>query len=1081
MLNVRRSLLVLGLFLSIQAGSIADDTDIYVNARPTAGAEPMVFLTLDYRSNLGSNLCIEVSPKDPAGACGVLLGDAYPDLNTGPGLVTLFEGIRAVFTTLFNELEGVKVAFMLNHDDSCVGPSSAGGPSVTGCSNGAYFLQGLRSFDDNDSNGAKASMLAALNAIPVPQGNLSHDYQGKELYFELFRYLTGQKWHNAHLGWEDFATDDDENLDTDFPLAAWDATIESGVSYLTPFTDSSEFACSQAYAVNIMFQVSNQDADADDEIEAAIVAGGMDIGISKPSFVDVITHLYNTDLAPSPTNGTWPELDGNQNLQSYFITAQVNNTTNAYAASGGTISALPLTDPGALLNDLRVIFQEIISVSTTLVAASVPVNVFNRSDIVDNIFLAQFSVDENARPYWNGNLKKLKLQETIDALGSKTLSLVDVNNSSAIAADGRIAFDALTYWTDAGSLPPPAAQDVAGKDGRSVTRGGAGQQIPGYLGGTRSIGDSNSSSTRTVYTEADSGSSLLDLEVSNAATLQADLGAATVAAAEDLIRWLRGQDVDDQDVDTDTTEARRWIMGPPLHSRPLPLNYGARAAGYSVTNPDIRIFMGTDDGFMHSIRNTDSSGNESGVEDWAFMPRAVMDKVSILRANSPLTAHPYTVDGAPSAYVVDTDQDGTIGRDANGDPDPSDKALLFFGLRRGGNSYYALDVTDPDNPSLAWRISNSGDFSELGMSFSSPRVGSVKFGASPTPVIFFGGGYDPDKDTGSADDDQGNAIYVVNALTGALVWKATYGAVTGSQSNTVYHHSGMVDSIPSDLTAIDTNADGNIDRLYVGDTGGTVWRVDLPEASTDNRGSWFVSELVNLGRDDISPLAGSNDRRFFHRPDFVQSTDSAGAFDAVLIGAGDRSDPRDTVTSNWFYMIKDRNIVTGTVATSAFNHQDYNAATNPLGLGDVTDTCIDDANCFAIDNLSNGWKMRLEEPGEKVLAPALTAFGTIFFTSFLPQGSGAEAGTNCAPSEGGGRLYAVHISNGAPVNNYDATGSSANIMTKSDRFNQLRSDGIPAEVVPIGEFILPPDLNPESTGGRSSWKTFWYEKNVDSL
>ena len=76
---------------------------------------------------------------------------------------------------------------------------------------------------------------------------------------------------------------------------------------------------------------------------------------------------------------------------------------------------------------------------------------------MDNIFLAQFAVDDNARPYWDGNLKKLKLQETIDALGSKTLTLVDVNNASVIASDGRIAFDVLSYWTDAGSLPPPTA------------------------------------------------------------------------------------------------------------------------------------------------------------------------------------------------------------------------------------------------------------------------------------------------------------------------------------------------------------------------------------------------------------------------------------------------------------------------------------------------------------------------------------------------------------------------------------------------------------------------------------------------
>ena len=166
----------------------------------------------------------------------------------------------------------------------------------------------------------------------------------------------------------------------------------------------------------------------------------------------------------------------------------------------------------------------------------------------------------------------------------------------------------------------------------------------------------------------------------------------------------------------------------------------------------IRIFVGTDDGFMHSVRNTTSGGSESGVEDWAFMPREVMDKVSILRDNSPLTPHPYTVDGSPSAYIVDTDKDGTIGKDEFGAYDPTDKVILFFGLRRGGNSYYALDVTDPDSPSLVWSLSNSGDFAELGMSFSSPRVGTVKYGASPTPVIIFGGGYDPDKDSGSADD-----------------------------------------------------------------------------------------------------------------------------------------------------------------------------------------------------------------------------------------------------------------------------------------------------------------------------------------
>ncbi len=125
----------------------------------------------------------------------------------------------------------------------------------------------------------------------------------------------------------------------------------------------------------------------------------------------------------------------------------------------------------------------------------------------------------------------------------------------------------------------------------------------------------------------------------------------------------------------------------------------------------------------------------------------------------------------------------------------------------------------------------------------------------------------------------------------------------------------------------------------------------------------------------------------------------------------------------------------------------------------------------------------MELPGEKALAPALTTFGTVFFTTFLPEGNAAQAGTVCAPSEGAGRLYAVKIANGAPVNNYDASDGNGNSpeLSKTDRFKSLSSGGIPAEVVPVGDFVLPPDLDPESTGGRSFWKTFRYEKNVDTL
>ena len=70
---------------------------------------------------------------------------------------------------------------------------------------------------------AKVALFQKLEAIPDPQGDVSHTMQGKELYFELFRYLTGQNIYNGHLGFTDFGDNDKTtNLDVDFPAASWD-------------------------------------------------------------------------------------------------------------------------------------------------------------------------------------------------------------------------------------------------------------------------------------------------------------------------------------------------------------------------------------------------------------------------------------------------------------------------------------------------------------------------------------------------------------------------------------------------------------------------------------------------------------------------------------------------------------------------------------------------------------------------------------------------------------------------------------------------------------------------------------------
>ena len=91
-----------------------------------------------------------------------------------------------------DQLEGLSVGLMVNHDyqNNCEG----GGVSPNNrCSNGGYMALGFKKFDNTAAGTAnKEAFHTFLANMPTPSGNLSHSYQGKELFFEFFRYLTGQ-------------------------------------------------------------------------------------------------------------------------------------------------------------------------------------------------------------------------------------------------------------------------------------------------------------------------------------------------------------------------------------------------------------------------------------------------------------------------------------------------------------------------------------------------------------------------------------------------------------------------------------------------------------------------------------------------------------------------------------------------------------------------------------------------------------------------------------------------------------------------------------------------------------------------
>ncbi len=1081
MKNIKR-IVVAACFAALPFLAYAEDIEIYMDPDPPAGAEPLVMFSLDYRPNLGS----ATADYTDFFAAKLALGYSDPDLPSGSW--TFFDVLRLSLKVVFQDLSGVKVGLMLNHDNAnnCQGPANV----KARCSNGGYIAMGFESLQTGDLNGAKAKFQNILQSIPVPQGNVSHPYQGKELFFEFFRYLTGGQVYNGRNGFLDYASDQNQNVDVDTPGADWDSsvmtfshTVGAGASSYPIYTYNSPLGsgthCTRLFTINFMFFVTNQEADSDSAITATTANGGMggiNLQGANNKFSTVVRYLYDADLGDG-TYGTVTDIQGKQNVVSYFVVdpSFINNTTTGYAQAGGT--ELPLAfsqDPQELIDTLNNIFQQILSVSTTFVSASVPVNVFNRSEIVDNVYIALFQADPDAKPAWPGSLKKLKIEQD-----GTTVRLVDALGNDAVAPDGRINFNALTFWTDGANLPPPnlSENEVAGRDGRGVDRGGAGQKIPGYISGGPKLTNATAGA-RQLFTEPDTFTNgtatdfrMLDADAATAAVLRTAIGSATDLEAEAMLRWMRGMDEDDLDIDADRTDARPWILGDPLHSRPLPINYGALGS-HTIGNPDIRIVMGSNDGYLRMFKNTAADGSELGVEVWGFMPRLVMSKMPTLRANTPLAGtspHPYTVDGAPVVYTKDVNGNGTI--------EVGDKVIVYIGLRRGGRAYYAIDASNPDDPHMLWRItSDDAGFAELGLSFATPQVGQMVIGGTQKPVVVFAGGYDTEKDerdgTTGDNDTVGNSLFVVDALTGALIWKAHGGATTGRVSDSEYTHVDMVNSIPADATALDTSGDGLVDRIYVGDTGGTVWRFDVAGAPS----TWSASVLAYTGRHYSDTIA--NDRRYFHAADVVLSRDDTGPFDAVIVGSGNRENPLDrgslTVTENYLYMIKDRRTVSGTVPAG---HIPY----THISFGDVTDNCLQLGTCGETPpNLTNGWRLRLEEGvGEKSLAVPFTISNTIFFTTYLPPGT-SEAAT-CGPSEGSGLLYGVALADARSVLNFDTTDDDPNnpgeATSRSDRTRALRSGGIPAEVVSLPpDRILLPDLSTEAIPGSMRWRTFWYQK-----
>ncbi|PYN38849.1 MAG: hypothetical protein DME01_00345 [Candidatus Rokuibacteriota bacterium] len=454
---------------------------------------------------------------------------------------------------------------------------------------------------------------------------------------------------------------------------------------------------------------------------------------------------------------------------------------------------------------------------------------------------------------------------------------------------------------------------------------------------------------RTIYT-AVSGTRQAFTK-SNSNITQALLGASSSTERDKIIDFTRGIDAYDANGNGNNTEERAWKLGDIFHSTPvlvtppvMALNDSSyRAFKTSQASRTKVLIAGANDGMVHGFRESD------GVELWAFIPPDLLDNLKTLTDTS--GDHQFYVDSSPIA--TDIKVGGTW------------KTIVVFGLRRGGPFYYALDITDTTNPQWMWSFTDS----KIAETWSEPSIGKVKIGGNDTFVAFFGGGYDS-----AINNAHGKAFFAVDLSNGTKLWEYYN---NGSGGDRQY----MNFSLTENSTAVDLNNDGYVDRVYIGDVGGQLWKFDVSASATS---SWAGKRLFTANSSQTNPPAAGE---FYPAQAFYGAP--ALAYDSsmnlwVFLGTGDRNHPNSTA-SNRFYGIKENTDMSNGAALSESN------------LVDVTSTN---------GTPTGGWFFTLGT-NEKVLDPANVFNMDVLFSGFTPTSV-----VTCTSGGGSARLYSVQMTTG---------------------------------------------------------------------
>jgi type IV pilus assembly protein PilY1 len=290
------------------------------------------------------------------------------------------------------------------------------------------------------------------------------------------------------------------------------------------------------------------------------------------------------------------------------------------------------------------------------------------------------------------------------------------------------------------------------------------------------------------------------------------------------------------------------------------------------------------------------------------------------------------------------------------------KTILVGGLGGGGRGYYALDITNPNSPSLLWEFTTTAGIGvtkddDLGYSYGNPIITRL-LDTNNTWVVIVTSGYN----NVNPGDGKGY-LYVLNASTGAIISKIS--TAVGDTTTP----SGLAKVAGYNLDPVGNS----VGLIYGGDLLGNVWRFNVNDTTAAAIGTGSVMKFATL----FSDAAATS-------PQPVTTTPVLGKISGkrvIFVGTGKYLETADLSNSQLQtqYAIQDDD-ATVTLVNPRTSLIQQTLANN----SDGTATRLASSNVvnFYTDR---GWYVNFPESGERVNIDSTLIQGALIVPSIVPS------------------------------------------------------------------------------------------------